>query len=513
MTFLYPYFLWLWLPLLLLLWKIPLKLKERIHIIVVMLLLLCLARPVQKESLENGAIDAKDIVIALDVSYSMMAKDIGSTRYNFAKQTINALLQANPTDNVMLIAFTTNPLLLSPPTTDHPLISTALETLNPAFILTKGTSLKRLFEAFKMMEQHHKNLILITDGGEEKDMQTLAPLLTKANLSLTLLALGTQEGTTLEKEDGTLLKDKQGNLVISRINPALKELVSLVKGSYIEPRSTPTQTAHAIDTALQSYQTNANMAQKSQYHYREHYPLPLTLALMLFLMLHTRGVKYLLLLFALVGIDAQASTLDNYTLILAYQSYQRDDFKTTQKYLKTIKEPSLQSQILLANTHYKQHAFKKAITIYRSIASTSVPIKQHLFYNIANAYAMQEAYDKAKIYYAKALQLGEDSDSRHNLSLIALLHNPKDASLGMAHPKSQNSSTSKSSSSSSDKAPTRDEDEPSSGSGSGSENETTKTKKEKQNKLIDSGSQEEHPLSSKVYELINKGYIREKEPW
>ena len=511
MTLLFPYILWLWLPLILLLWKTPLKLKERMYIIVVMLLLLCLARPVQKESLENVAIDAKDIVIALDVSYSMMAKDIAPTRYDFAKQTINALLQANPTDNVMLMAFTTNPLLLSPPTTDHPLISIALEALNPAFILTKGTSLKRLFEAFEKMGQNDKNLILITDGAEEKNVEALAPLLTKAHLSLSLLALGTPQGTTLEKEDGTLLKDKEGNLVISRINPALERLVSLVEGNYIEPRSTPTQTAHALANVLHNNQTKSTLSQKIQYHYLELYPIPLTIALILFLMLHTRGVKYLLLLFALLGIEAQASTLDNYTLSLSYQSYQKNDFQATHKYLKTIKEPSLQSQILLANTHYKQNEFKKAIKIYRSIASTSVSIKQHLYYNIANAYAMQQAYDEAKIYYAKALQLGEDSDSRHNLSLIALLHNQKDASLGIAHPKSQDSSSS--SSSSSDKEPTRNEDEPSSGSGSGSEGETTKTKKEKPNKLVDSGSQENHPLSSKVYELINKGYIREKEPW
>jgi len=217
-----------------------------------------------------------------------------------------------------------------------------------------------------------------------------------------------------------------------------------------------------------------------------------------------------LLFFIFLNIPSQASFVDNYHLSLAYKSYVADDFNATQKHLKKIKQRSLQSQMTLANTYYKQRSFKKAIQIYQSIRSTSTEIKQQLYYNIANAYAQTQAYDKAKIYYIKTLQLGEDGDAIHNLKLIVLLADKKSAQLGIAHPKSQSSSASKSDVQE-DKEETRSEDKPSAGSGGAGES-SAKEKLEK-NKLLSDQSQEKHPLSSKVYELINKGYIHEKQPW
>ncbi len=510
MTLLYPSFLWLLIPLALLLWHSSRKLIPLVHLIILMLIVLSLARPVQEEALQEASIEAKDIIIAVDVSYSMKAKDIAPTRYDFAKETIAALLQANPGDNIMLIAFTTNPLLLSPPTTDHALINIALENLNPEFILTKGTSLEKLFKRLASMKMGHKNLILITDGGEEEDLEKLTTLLQTSDISLTILALGSTQGTTIQNKDGSLLKDKDDNLVISRVNPLLEALASSVSGAYLTASGTPKATAENLYNALQENEDQAQQIQKMQRHYLELYQFPLGLALLLFFMLHTRAVKYLLVLFTLLGVHAEASMLDNYHLNRAYKSYQASDLNETKKQIAQIEIRSLQSQMVLAHTYYRQRAFKKAIQTYKSIRSTSPKIKQQLYYNIGNAYAMLESYDKAKIYYTKALQLGEDPDASYNLKLVALLHDKKSADLGIAHPKSQDSSSSKSESQEETKE-SKSEDEPSSGSGGGGESQTQKEKEKK--KLLDAGSQEQHPLGSKVYELINKGYIRETQPW
>lgn len=512
MTLLYPAFLWLLLPLVLLLWSSSRKLVTLVHLIILMLLVLALSRPVQKETLQEASIEAKDIIIALDVSYSMKADDIAPTRYDFAKETIAALLEQNPGDNIMLIAFTTNPLLLSPPTTDHTLINVALESLNPEFILTKGTSLETLFKKLASMKVGDKNLILITDGGEEEDLAKLSALVRDADISLSVLALGTVQGTTIQHNDGNLLKDKDGNLVISRINPLLESLASSVSGTYLAPSGTAQATAADLDEALQSNARKAQNTQKMQRHYRDLYQIPLSLALLLFLMLHTHAVKYLFVFFAFFGLQAEASLLDHYRLNLAYKSYEGSDFNGTKTELKQLNERSLQSQVLLANTYYKQRTFKKAIQTYKSIRSTSPLIKQQLYYNIGNAYAMMELYDKAKIYYTKALQLGNDEDAAYNLQLVALAQDKKSAELGIAHPKSQDASSSKSESQEEqEEKESRAEDDPSSGSGGGGESQTEK--EQKKSKLLSDGSEEQHPLGSKVYELINEGYIREKQPW
>jgi Ca-activated chloride channel family protein len=361
------------------------------------------------------------------------------------------------------------------------------------------------------MKMGHKNLILMTDGGEEDDLAKLTSLVEESNIALTILALGTTQGTTVSKEDGTLLKDREDQLVISRINPLLRSLASSVSGAYITPSNTASATAEELSDALEVNEAKAEHVQKMQRHYRELYQIPLALALLLFFMVHTRAVKYLFLLFALVGLPAQASILDDYHLTRAYKNYQKSDFNSTRRHLKQIQTPSLQSRITLANTYYRQRAFKKAIKTYKSIRSTSPDIKQALYYNIGNAYAMLESYDKAKIYYTKTLQLGADADAEHNLRLVALLSDKKSASLGIAHPKSQDSSSSKSESQEEDKEETRSEDDPSSGSGGGGESQSKKEQEKKQ--LLSDEKEEQHPLSSKVYELINKGYIREKQPW
>ena len=509
MTLLHPAFLWLLIPLFLALWKMP-KFIEHVHLLILILLVLSLSRPVLKHTFQEVAVEAKDIIIALDVSYSMQATDIAPSRYLFAKDTIRALLKANPSDNVMLIAFTSNPLLLSPPTTDHMLINIALESLNPDHILSKGTSLEKLFKKLSQIKSIRKNLILITDGGEEKELAKLTALVNDANIRLSILALGTNSGTMVTKQDGSYLKDKEGNLVISRINPLLESLASSVGGTYLRASSTAISTASTLSSTLDTEQDKAQEIQKMQHNYLELYQVPLALAALLFLLLHTRGVKYLLILLTFFGFQAEASMLDIYHLSRAYEHYKKADYSTTLLTLKKITTPSLQSQMTLANTYYKQNNFKKAIKIYQSIRSTSIKTKQQLYYNIANAYSMQKAYSKAKVYYTKALQLGVDADTKHNLALVALLVDKKDAQLGIAHPKSQDASSSKNESQ--DKDETRSEDTPSSGSSAGEKSSSKKEKQEK-SKLLDNGSEDKHPLSSKVYELINKGYIHETQPW
>ena len=107
--------------------------------------------------------------------------------------------------------------------------------------------------------------------------------------------------------------------------------------------------------------------------------------------------------------------------------------------------------------------------------------------------------------------MGDDKESKANLVLVAFLADKKSAQLGIAHPKSQSSDSSKSEQQEGEEEESRNEDEPS--SGSGDSGEKNKTKEQEKGKLTLDPKQEKHPLSSKVYELINEGYIHEKQPW
>jgi Ca-activated chloride channel family protein len=469
---------------------------------------------VQEKVAQEAQIEAKDIIIAVDVSYSMQATDISPTRYAFAKETIEALLKLSIHDNMMLIAFTTNPLLLSPPTTDHTLISIALKTLNPSYILTKGTSLKNLFKKISTLQGGHKNLILITDGGEENDLPSLLVPLRQANVSLITLALGTQQGSTIATENTGLLKDKDGNLVISRINPLLQQLSNNVKGDYLTTASTSQESANQIYAQLVQNTKEHKRITKLQYSYQEWYALPLALAMVLFLFLHTRMIRYLIPIFLLFGVSLEASFLDEYYIHKAYTQYQNHAYEKTLNTVKNIEYPSLQSSLIQANSYYKQSRYKEAISVYKSIRSRSRKTKQQLYYNIANAYAQLGTYSKAQIYYTKALQLGNDDDTRHNLACVVLRKDKHTNLLGIAHPKSQGDTHKQSDTPTQEEKDNNSEDTPSSGTGGGGEKKSKKPSQKKEHTLLEDLSlQQKQPLSSKVYELINKGYIRETQPW
>jgi len=263
----------------------------RVHAIILILLVVTMMRPKLKEQEIESRVEADDIIIALDLSFSMNATDLSPSRYLFAKKTIHSFMELNPHANIMLIAFTTNPLLLSPPTTDHELIKVALDSLDPQNILTKGTSLKRLFEKIVELESGHKDLILMSDGGEESEVQELSKLLSSIDISLHILAIGTEQGSTIPNSNGTFIKDENSNLIVTRVNPILKSLSQEVGGVYLETESNPQKTAQLLNKTLSGEKKEII---KKEHKHLELYQLPLSIAIILFMMLHTRGRGYFL---------------------------------------------------------------------------------------------------------------------------------------------------------------------------------------------------------------------------
>lgn len=505
----YPWSLWLLIPIAILYYYRPRELRDTTHIVILALLVLALSRPVWDMKPQEVEVEARDIIIALDLSYSMRADDVAPDRYSFAVETINRLLRSNVSDNITLIAFTTNPLLLSPPTTDHQLISIALESLDRENIMTRGTSLERLFQKVSTLPMRDKNLILITDGGEESDVRKLGSIIRDASISLTVLALGTESGSTIATTNGTKLRDKDGNLVVSRINPILKRLAEGYGGDYLEAGSTPEATASSIGDLIDSRAIEQSAITKKEKSHLELYQIPLALAILLFLMLHTRAVKYLTILVAIWGGSASASIFDLYYLQQAYHSYRSDEYNSSRQYIKRVDEISLESQILLASSYYKDGYYQKSLKIYRSIRSTSPKIKQLLYYNIANAYAKLEQYEKASRYYAKVLQIGDDSDALHNLKVISLKKSRDLSKLSISKPSSDGGSSPKDGSSDDDSKESDDSQD----SGSSSGTQDSGKSKEREKMILQESRGRQQPQSSKVYELINKGYIYEKKPW
>jgi Ca-activated chloride channel family protein len=441
------------------------------------LMIVALARPILKESIQNQALNAREFIIAFDISYSMQAKDITPSRLEKAKIVIQQILQVNPKDRFALFAFTSNPLILSPSTSDHTLLLQALHALDEKNILTHSTNLKKLFEKIASLPMEEKNLILLSDGGEEKEIAQLLSILKEGNIRLFTIAMATKKGATLIDKEGKKIKDERGNLLISRRNPILKPL-SIQSGGAFFTYDNPDLTLSQLTTS-----TFAKKAHKSN---KELYILPLLLAVGLLFFHFVQLPKKLLLLLPFLQTQADALILDWYYIHQAKTLYDEQHFKEAAHAFKKIEHQTLQSQMNLANCYYQAGAYTKAKALYLTLLTTDPTYKQRLLFKLGNIAVKLKDFESARGYYETALALGKDEDILHNLSLIIHKKNP------------------------STKAPTKKGEAKEKVKSNHASAHAKGTKKKAQSSAP---SKQSHPLGYKAYELINKGYIDEKKPW
>ncbi len=441
-------------------------------------MILALSRPQLHEYMQKEKLKANTFIIALDVSYSMRADDIKPSRLYKAKEIIKSLLTQNPQDRFALFVFTSNPLILAPPTSDHRLILQALASLDVDNILTHSTSLSRLLNHISHLHLKEKNLILLSDGGDENNLEALKKVIKHANINLITIALATQAGAPLKDKFGKNLKDEKNHLIITRLNPLLKPLTVQSAGTFL---------------SYQKEHFSLNFIKQKAYIQQKHistkelFWIPLLMALLLFLYHYTKLPKRWLLLIPFFSQQGDASLLDWYYIHQAQQAYTQKAYKKASIALESIKHKTLQSQLNLANAYYQAGHYEKAQDIYLSLQTSQPHFKKHILFKLGNCAAMLKRYDTARAYYQEALYFGKDPDIIENLKIIAFKKEQKDDKIV----------------------------------------KTTETKKVKEKVQTDTQSGKKsqksaasasvnslsHPLGYKAYELINKGYIDEKKPW
>ncbi len=534
MSFLYASFLWLLAPLVVYLLKREKRqsFSQNLRWAVLALLIVTLSRPVLVEHLGVEKIKVYSLVIALDLSVSMNANDIKPTRAKASRQSIEKFLNLKRHEKIALIGFTSNPLLLSPPTTDYKLLLVALENINAEYILTKGTSLEKLFKKVAKFKDEEKKLILFTDGGDEVLDQELVSLVQREKIKILAIGMATKEGSSVKENDGSLLKNKKGQIIVSRLNTSLRELAYESGGKFVVFSSVEATLSNIENWLDEENILNESLVKKRKQYFELGF-ISLSLALLLFFLSATRFSKKLLLLFLFLGVNLQAEELitrehwgegvqklkiersswgflDGYYAYKAYGEYNNKAFKKSQINLYKIKNRSLESELLLAHTFYRQENYKQAKRILKGIKSSNKKIKQQVFYELGNCEAKMRYRDKAKNYYIKALQLGEDGDALHNLKVVLFQLKEDAFKVGYTNPSSAEKSNNKNVEVQEEKASSKKSESLGASGGTGS-----KKSKNSMVKVMNSDKKNnaKRTLSSKAYDLINEGYIYEEKPW
>ncbi|MDQ2862053.1 MAG: VWA domain-containing protein, partial [Bacteroidota bacterium] len=114
-----------------------------------------------------------DIMIALDVSKSMLAQDIKPSRLERAKQVISRIIDNSPEDKIGLVIFAGRAYLQMPMTIDHEAAKMYLASASPDDVPTQGTvisdALKMCYSSFNPKEKTYKSILLISDGEDHDD--------------------------------------------------------------------------------------------------------------------------------------------------------------------------------------------------------------------------------------------------------------------------------------------------------------------------------------------------------
>jgi Ca-activated chloride channel homolog len=195
-----------------------------------------LQKPGKSDNLNRKGVD---VMIALDVSNSMLAEDVKPNRLERAKQLVNKLMDKMPNDRIGLVLFAGRAYMQMPLTNDHIAAKMYVQSAGPEVVPTQGTviaeALRVATAGFNSKERKYKSIVLISDG-EDHDPEAikLAQSLSQMGVMINTVGVGSPNGISLI-DPGTreTRKDTQGNTVITKLNEdELRQLANNTKGVY-----------------------------------------------------------------------------------------------------------------------------------------------------------------------------------------------------------------------------------------------------------------------------------------
>jgi Ca-activated chloride channel family protein len=204
--------------------------------------IIMLARPQFGSKIEDVKKQGVEVIIALDVSNSMLAEDIQPDRLTRAKQAISRLVDDMDNDKIGLIVFAGNAYIQIPITTDYISAKMFLSAINPNIVPKQGTAIGSAIDlamrSFSPGENKSKAIIIITDGeNHEDDPLKNAAEASKAGIVIHTIGIGSTDGVPIPfmnngKRD--YLKDADGNTVITKLDEdILKKIALSTNGNYV----------------------------------------------------------------------------------------------------------------------------------------------------------------------------------------------------------------------------------------------------------------------------------------
>ncbi|MBN2519269.1 MAG: VWA domain-containing protein [Bacteroidales bacterium] len=263
-------------------------------------LVFTIAKPQFGSKLKEVKRKGVEIMIALDISNSMMAEDIKPNRLERAKRAIASMVNKLEDDKIGLIVFAGDAYIQVPITTDYISAKMFLSSINPSIIAKQGTAIGAAVDlatkSFSQESELNKALIIITDGeNHDGDAIEAARLANEKGIVVHTLGMGLPQGAPIPVGYNNYQKDREGNTIITKLNEQmLQQIATAGNGVYIR--------ANNSQTGLNTLYNEINKMQKKEIEtkvysdYEDHFQLLAGIALffiILELFILERKSKYL----------------------------------------------------------------------------------------------------------------------------------------------------------------------------------------------------------------------------
>jgi Ca-activated chloride channel homolog len=254
--------------------------------------ILALAGPQFGSKLEEKKIEGVEIMIALDVSNSMMASDIQPSRLERAKQAISKLVDKLNNDKIGLIVFAGDAMTQMPITADYVSAKMFLSSINTNMVPVQGTSIGKAIRlasaSFTPDSKSDKAIIIITDGEDhEADAMVAASEAREKGVYIYTIGIGSPEGAPILMNTGNgqnnYCKDENGQVVISKLNEGLLDSLA-IEGNGIYMRANNSQIGlNTIFDKIKNLKKGV-FKDKAYAEYKDQYQWPLSISLILLLL-------------------------------------------------------------------------------------------------------------------------------------------------------------------------------------------------------------------------------------
>ncbi len=412
------------------------------------------------ESIERKGID---VIIALDVSKSMLAEDIKPNRIERAKMAISKMIDNFDNDRIGIIVFGGNAYTHLPITTDYSAAKLLISSVSTDIIPTQGTaigvSINQAIEIFKNEEKYqnkevysksrNKAIIIISDGeNHEDDAVAEATNANNNGIKVFTVGMGSTEGCPIPISQFNGIKefkkDKENNTVITKLNIELmKQIAQAGNGIFVHSNNTDIGLKKIIDEInnMEKIKVDTRIYTNYDSHFQYFIGLSLLIFLLELLIFNRKweftknknvfnvGINknHIILLFIVFSSIVLKSQTENSFIRKGNKDYNSGNFKSSEiKYRKALSknDSSFKGLFNLGDALYKQENYEQASKIFNSLTGKTENKEDlsKVYHNLGNSLLKQKKLEESIKAYKNALKLNpNDKDTKYNLAYAQAL--------------------------------------------------------------------------------------------